>query len=88
MTAELVKNAWSSPSHQELLQNTSTEVFAPVLDSLSSLSSTPWRINEQVLDIVINLFNRGGDVSLDLPPPASSCPLPPELPRYIIETPK
>ncbi|CAD5110848.1 DgyrCDS209 [Dimorphilus gyrociliatus] len=80
-TTELVKNAWSSPTHQELLQSTPTKAYQPVLDSLSSLSSTPWRINNTVLDIIIDLFNKGGDASLDLPPPSSSCPLPPEIPN-------
>ena len=38
-----------------------------VFDSLNILSSCAWKINTRVLDILIDLFIKGGDKDLDLP---------------------
>ena len=38
----------------------------------------------QVLDIIIDVFNNKGDPSLDIPPPASECPLPPRITQWVL----
>ena len=38
-----------------------------VFDSLNILSSVPWKINKPILDILIELFVKGGNKELDLP---------------------
>lgn len=39
----------------------------PVLDSINQLASVPWKVNSRVLDLVIKVFNLGGDKKLDVP---------------------
>jgi DNA-directed RNA polymerase len=52
----------------------------PVLDSLNVLSACPWRINAPVLDILIDVFNKGTGRDLDVPRPAETLPMPPKIP--------
>lgn len=39
----------------------------PSLDSLNQLGCIPWRVNTRILDIVIDIFNRGGSEELNVP---------------------
>ena len=38
----------------------------------------------QILDCIIDVFNSGGDMHLDVPRPASSCPEPPKIVRSVL----
>lgn len=49
-----------------------------VLDSLNYTSLTPWKINEDVLKIVNQIFQNGGDYKLDIPHHHTKMP---EIPR-------
>lgn len=50
----------------------------PALDSLNQLASIPWKVNTTVLDIILKVFNDGGNKSLDVPQ-APSALEPPDL---------
>lgn len=39
----------------------------PSLDSLNALSLCPWIVNQEILDLVISLFQSGGDTELNVP---------------------
>lgn len=39
----------------------------PALDALNQLGSIPWRVNTRILDIVIDVFNKGGSDKLNVP---------------------
>ncbi|XP_053981123.1 DNA-directed RNA polymerase, mitochondrial [Hylaeus volcanicus] len=75
---EIVRAAGFSDNPWKKLVNTPLEQLYPVLDSLNQLSGSPWIINCAILDIVIEIFQRGGSVELNVPqsisvlcPPAS-----------------
>ncbi|XP_026682594.1 DNA-directed RNA polymerase, mitochondrial [Diaphorina citri] len=63
------------------LQNMNQQQLYPALDSLNQLSSTPWVVNERILDVITEVFQNGGSDKLDIPLPASSFPLPPAVSR-------
>lgn len=44
----------------------------PSLDSLNQLASIPWKVNTDVLDVIIKVFNDGGNDKLDVPQPPQS----------------
>lgn len=46
----------------------------PCFDSLNQLGSIPWKVNVPVLDLVIKIFNDGGNSKLAIPEPPSACP--------------
>uniref|UniRef100_A0A8C4WZK8 DNA-directed RNA polymerase n=1 Tax=Eptatretus burgeri TaxID=7764 RepID=A0A8C4WZK8_EPTBU len=50
-----------------------------ILDTVNQLGNCPWHINEEVLDVIISLFNSGGSTQLGVPPPPSAGPI---LPKY------
>ncbi|CRL00537.1 CLUMA_CG013798, isoform A [Clunio marinus] len=56
----------------------------PSLDSLNQLASIPWTVNKDVLDVILKVFNDGGDDKLDVPPLPSSLP-PPTSPESTSE---
>ena len=48
----------------------------PALDSLNQLASIAWTVNKDLLDIVLEVFNNGGNDKLDVPQPPSSLEAP------------
>ena len=60
------------------LANTPPQQLYPALDALNALGTIPWRINNAILDLVIQIFNSNGSKELDIPEPPStlSAPLP------------
>ncbi|XP_029040441.2 DNA-directed RNA polymerase, mitochondrial [Osmia bicornis bicornis] len=61
------------------LQSTPTKQLYPVFDSLNQLGSIPWKINTNILDVVIKIFQDGGSEKLNIPQPVSVLPLPPSV---------
>lgn len=53
----------------------------PALDCLNQLASVPWRVNGEVLDVVLEVFNNGGSSKLDVPQPPSVLPAPTAFPE-------
>ncbi|XP_071944644.1 DNA-directed RNA polymerase, mitochondrial-like [Antedon mediterranea] len=73
----LMRTRDDSPQMQLLKEKLESAALNPVLDSLNQLSNTPWIVNNPVLDIVLDIFRKGGDEDLNIPPPSSVCPEPP-----------
>lgn len=65
-------------AHQQLerIARTDPVHMYPSLDSLNQLSAVAWRVNTAVLDIILDVFARGGSKQLDVPqPPSALAPL-------------
>uniref|UniRef100_A0A1B6DWP1 DNA-directed RNA polymerase n=1 Tax=Clastoptera arizonana TaxID=38151 RepID=A0A1B6DWP1_9HEMI len=73
---EFIRLPSSASLQLERLKTASPEQLYPSYDSLNQLASVPWKVNQPVLDVVIHVFNTGGDVKLDIPQPPTVCPLP------------
>lgn len=68
------------PQHanQQLLrvQESPAESLYPSFDSLNQLAAVPWVVNQQILDVVLEVFNNDGSDALDVPRPPSTLPRP------------
>ncbi|XP_073977527.1 mitochondrial RNA polymerase isoform X2 [Rhodnius prolixus] len=65
--------------HQAVLQwkrlnEAPTSHLFPCFDSLNQLGSIPWKVNVPILDLVIKIFNDGGNSKLAIPESPSACP--------------
>ncbi|XP_066601813.1 DNA-directed RNA polymerase, mitochondrial [Prorops nasuta] len=56
------------------LYKTPPEQLNPIFDVLNQQSSVPWKINTDLLDIVIDIFRKGGNEDLKIPKPINSFP--------------
>ena len=61
------------------LADTPPQQLYPALDSLNALGTIPWRINNAILDLVIEIFNSNGSKELDIPQPPSALSAPPSV---------
>jgi DNA-directed RNA polymerase len=61
------------------LADTPPQQLYPALDSLNALGTIPWRINNAILDLVIQIFNSNGSKELDIPQPPSALSAPPPV---------
>lgn len=50
-----------------LVNNARTQTLYPILDALNQQQSIAWRINTDILDVVLEVFRKGGDDKLDIP---------------------
>lgn len=68
-------------AHQQFdrINNTPPSHLFPALDSLNQLASIPWAVNGDILDVILKVFNAGGDEKLDVPPLPSTLQ-PPKVP--------
>lgn len=57
-----------------LLSKTPIKQLYPAFDCLNQLGTIPWRINEPMLDILIQIFRNGGSEELNVPQPPSALP--------------
>ncbi len=76
--ADILKNTLVSYEQSQKLEDLDADELSPTLDGLNSVSGTPWIINKPILDLIISIFNNGGNDRLEVPPPASTCG---DLPR-------
>ncbi|KAK2167285.1 hypothetical protein LSH36_30g07019 [Paralvinella palmiformis] len=67
-TTKLVKNA---PPQFDLHEKVPSQQLYPIFDALNTVGSVPWIINQPMLDVLIEVFNKGGDPQLDIPQPVS-----------------
>ncbi|XP_065215775.1 DNA-directed RNA polymerase, mitochondrial [Planococcus citri] len=51
----------------KVVEEAAPQRLYPVFDSLNQLGSIPWKINESVLDVVLEVFRKGGSTRLDIP---------------------
>lgn len=65
--------------HQNsLIANTPVQNIYPILDALNQQQSIPWQINTTILDIVLEIFRKGGDNKLEIPELQNSYEPPPQ----------
>ncbi|KAK9496675.1 hypothetical protein O3M35_013072 [Rhynocoris fuscipes] len=72
----LIRLANQAVLQWERLNNSPKSQIYPCLDSLNQLGSVPWKINQPVLDLVIKIFNEGGNPKLAIPEPVSAFIMP------------
>lgn len=78
--SELIRLPQQAVQQWERIHASNPQHLYPAIDSLNQLASVPWRVNTQLLDVIIEVFQNGGDAKLDVPQPPSSLPPLPTLP--------
>ncbi|EDW87211.1 DNA-directed RNA polymerase, mitochondrial [Drosophila yakuba] len=78
--SELIRLPHQAIQQWDRITASNPQHLYPALDSLNQLASVPWRVNTQLLDVIIGVFQNGGDAKLDVPQPPSSLPPLPMLP--------
>lgn len=61
-----VSNPFAEQSYLTTQMGDSQKLY-PSLDSLNAIGICPWIVNKEILDIVIKLFQSGGDADLSVP---------------------
>ncbi|XP_058056924.1 DNA-directed RNA polymerase, mitochondrial [Anopheles bellator] len=80
--SELIRLPQQAHQQTERIAEADPQDLYPTLDALNQLASIPWVVNEPVLDVIIDVFNAGGNVKLDVPePPSAMPPIQDETPR-------
>lgn len=69
--SELIRLPYQAAEQLDRIRSAPETQLYPVLDSLNLLANVPWKINTRILDILIEVFNAGGDNKLNVPRPAS-----------------
>ncbi|KAL4221498.1 hypothetical protein ACF0H5_019755 [Mactra antiquata] len=77
-TVELVRMC--SDKQIDMLEDR-VEQCGPVFDSLNILSTYAWKVNNQVLDVILKVFKEGGNTDLDIPILPQNIPKP-EKPNH------
>uniref|UniRef100_A0A6M2DMP6 DNA-directed RNA polymerase n=1 Tax=Xenopsylla cheopis TaxID=163159 RepID=A0A6M2DMP6_XENCH len=73
---DLVRLPYYAVQQWQRMANTPLPELYPSIDSLNQLGAVPWKINTQVLDVILEVFNSGGSDKLDVPRPSTSLKLP------------
>jgi DNA-directed RNA polymerase len=61
-----VSNPFAEQTHVTSQTNQNQKLY-PSLDSLNAIGICPWIVNKDILDLVIHLFQSGGDTDLNVP---------------------
>lgn len=75
--SELIRLPQSAMQQYETIDKTPLCHLYPALDSLNQLASIPWKVNNDILDVILEVFNSGGNEKLDVPEPPSTLKPPP-----------
>ncbi|XP_029772334.1 DNA-directed RNA polymerase, mitochondrial isoform X2 [Suricata suricatta] len=75
---KLMRSLEGTMQHQRLLDSCPPAELHGALDALTQLGNCAWRVNERVLDLVLELFAAKGCPRLGVPAPPSEAPRPPE----------
>lgn len=88
--SELIRLPQSARQQIEQIENTPLSHLFPVLDSLNQLASVAWTVNQDVLDVILKVFNDGGNEKLDVPqlPSSLEAPAAPENDAELTKTQK
>ncbi|KAL5280867.1 POLRMT family protein [Megaselia abdita] len=78
--SELIRLPHQAVQQWSKINNQAADKMYPPLDSLNQLSSIPWRVNTDILDVIISVFQKGGDDKLDVPQSPSTLPALPKVP--------
>lgn len=74
--SELIRLPQSARQQYEQIEKTPLSHLFPALDSLNQLASVAWTVNKDVLDVILKVFNDGGNEKLDVPQHPSSLEAP------------
>lgn len=75
--SDLIRLPQSAQQQHERIETSSQSCLYPALDSLNQLGSIPWTVNQDILDVILRVFQEGGNDKLDVPELPSSLPPPP-----------
>lgn len=64
---ELIRLPHNCYQQLEMVQTTPLQNLYPVLDALNQQQNVAWKINTDVLDVVLEVFRKGGSHKLDIP---------------------
>lgn len=77
---DFVRLPTSAGEQDARLRSLPVEKIGGLLDSINVLNSCPWKINTDVLDLLIDVFQRGGSRQLSVPVSVDNAQLPKSLP--------
>ncbi|EAA12908.5 AGAP007778-PA, partial [Anopheles gambiae str. PEST] len=72
--SDLIRLPHQAHQQTERIDDAEPQDMYPTLDALNQLASIPWVVNGQILDVIVEVFNNGGNAKLDVPEPPSSLP--------------
>lgn len=84
--SDLIRLPQSAQQQMERIEKQPLNHLYPSLDSLNQLSSVPWRVNPDVLDVILKVFKDGGNEKLDVPQLPSSLTAPTALDSELEQT--
>lgn len=64
--ADLVRTVTGQYKLNKLQSASEGDQLNNIFDSLNFLGNTAWRINQPILDMMIQLYNTSGDMKLDI----------------------
>lgn len=70
--SHLIRLPQSAHQQVERIDEIPLSELYPSLDSLNQLASIAWTVNKDQLDVIMRVFNAGGNEKLDVPPHPSS----------------
>lgn len=75
--SDLIRLPQSAQQQHDRIENTPPAHLYASLDSLNQLGSIAWTVNQGVLDVILKVFQEGGNEKLEVPPLPSTLPPPP-----------
>lgn len=84
---EFVRLPVSANEQENRLRALPSEKIGGLLDSINVLNSCPWKINTGVLDLLIEIFQRGGSRQLSVPVSVDNANIPEPLPIEKVKDP-
>lgn len=78
--SELIRLPHQAVQQWQRIKDANPQDLYPALDSLNQLASIPWRVNTDILDVIVEVFQNGGNHKLDVPQPPNSLPSLPKVP--------
>lgn len=83
---EFVRLPISAGQQEARLKSLPTEKIGGLLDSINVLNSCPWKMNQEVLDLLIQIFQQGGSRQLSVPVSVEHAKLPEPLPLEKVDS--
>ncbi|XP_050301469.1 DNA-directed RNA polymerase, mitochondrial isoform X2 [Anthonomus grandis grandis] len=74
---DLVRLPVQASSQRKRMADAGNTQLYPNFDALNQLAGVPWKVNQKVLNIILEVFQNGGSSKLDVPEPSSSLKPPP-----------
>ncbi|EFA08534.1 DNA-directed RNA polymerase, mitochondrial [Tribolium castaneum] len=69
---EVVRLPPQATSQKQRLYQSEVQQLYPPLDALNQLAAVAWKVNTDVLDVILEVFNNGGSAKLDVPEPPTA----------------